>query len=263
MKLAAFDLEIAKEIPEHTCPVCGGHDIRLNEKLAMCVTCGSIKSIYDFRSDWKDHRPLGITCAATHNGTHPSFNMGKPRMTKSQAAELVYRLLGYAEKKLIVGFNSLSFDFDVLAEESGMYEECKELALNHVDLMMIVVTFRGHYLRLDKAAKGAGVKGKKLEHIILSDGRVLEMSGKHAPKLWEDGEYQYVLDYLAEDVRCTLELAEWVQKNKMIRWISERGYEQKIHVPKLYTVKECLALNPVLPPWVTEPIEKKSMTYGS
>jgi hypothetical protein len=54
-------------------------------------------------------------------------------------------------------------------------------------------------------------------------------------------------------------LAEWIEQNKMIRWISERGYEQKIYVPKLYTVRECLELDPVLPSWVTEPVERKSM----
>jgi len=259
MKLVSFDLEIAKEIPEYTCPVCGCDNIQVHDKTGMCLGCHKINSIFEFKSDWKVHRPLGITCAATHNGISPSFKMGKPKMSKGQAMELVYQLLDYSENEMIVGWNSLSFDMDVLAEESGMYDECKELALNHVDLMFIVVTLRGHYLGLDKASKGATIQGK-LKQVTLDDGTVLDdMSGSKAPSLWAKGEYQAVLDYLADDVRSTLELAEWVRDNKMIRWISERGYEQKIHVPKLYTVKECLELNPVLPSWVTEPVEIKSM----
>jgi hypothetical protein len=239
--------------------------------MVMCTDCGNTGNVHEFRSDWKNHRPLGITCAAYYirnsEGKNAAFLYGtnqysKPtaRMSHTDAAWCVKTLQGKVkEGYTIVGFNSLSFDFDVLAEESGMYKECAELALNHVDLMFIVVTLRGHFLGLDKAAKGANIQGK-LHDVTLTDGtKLTDMSGGKAPSLWKAGEYKAVLDYLADDVRSTLELAEWIKKNQMIRWISERGYEQKIYVPKLYTVRECLELNPVLPEWVTEPVERKSM----
>lgn len=265
MRLASFDLEIAKELPDRQCPVCLSENITTHEQMAMCGKCGKTGNIHEFRSDWKNHRPLGITCAAVyrHVPAHALF-INSPVTAwvdyQHTPQDIVNGLMSLVNNGYtIVGFNSLSFDFDVLAEESGMYKECAELALNHIDLMMIVVTLRGHYLGLDKACKGANIQGK-LHDVTLTNGQKLtDMSGGKAPGLWKAGEYQAVLDYLADDVRSTLELAEWIQKNKMIRWISERGYEQKIPVPKLYTVKECLELNPVLPAWVTNPVDRRSM----
>lgn len=260
MRLASFDLEIAKELPDQQCPVCLSENVTVREKLAMCNDCKELQSIHNFRSDWKNHRPLGITCAAVHFGDYAQFWEMTGKFDRTMAQGLVYDLQNYVESgHVIVGWNSTSFDFDVLAEESNLYDECVELALNSIDLMFIVVTLRGHFLGLDKAAKGAGIQGK-LHDVTLSNGQKLDdMSGGKAPGLWKAGEYRAVLDYLADDVRSTLELAEWIEKNKMIRWISERGYEQKIYVPKLYTVKECLELDPVLPEWVTNPVERKSM----
>jgi hypothetical protein len=39
----------------------------------------------------------------------------------------------------IVTWNGTGFDFDILAEESGMLAECKGLAVNHVDMMFHVL----------------------------------------------------------------------------------------------------------------------------
>ena len=264
-KLASFDLEIAKALPDKQCPSCQSENVLVSNKDAMCKDCGKTGNIHDFRSDWKNHRPLGITCAAVyqHVPAHALFISSPVRAWvdyQHTPQDIVNGLIDLVHNGYtIVGFNSLSFDFDVLAEESGMYKECAELALIHVYLMFIVVTLRGHFLGLDKAAKGANIQGK-LHDVTLSNGQKLDdMSGGKAPGLWKAGEYKAVLDYLADDVRSTLELAEWIEKNKMIRWISERGYEQKIYVPKLYTVRECLELDPILPDWVTNPVERKSM----
>lgn len=264
-RLASFDLEIAKELPDQQCPVCLSENTKTMGNLTMCQECGELAESHKFRSDWKNHRPLGITCAAVEF-SYPLIRGEKtifyhqPVQMKSDLYILIHDLtLAVANGYKIVTWNGLSFDFDVLAEESGMYKECAELALNSIDLMFIVVTLRGHFLGLDKAAKGAGIQGK-LHDVTLSNGQKLDdMSGGKAPGLWKAGEYKAVLDYLADDVRSTLELAEWIEKNQMIRWISERGYEQKIYVPKLYTVRECLELDPVLPDWVTNPVERKSM----
>lgn len=260
-KLAAFDLEIAKELPDKQCPVCLSENITTHEQMAMCGKCGKTGDIHEFRSDWKNHMPLGISCAAVQskNGSI-SFWQKPDRMSRYDCINMVHDMQYMVEAGYtFVTWNGTNFDYAVVANESGLYKECAELALNHVDLMFIVVTLRGHFLGLDKACKGANIQGK-LHDVTLTNGtKLTDMSGGKAPGLWKAGEYQAVLDYLADDVRSTLELAEWIQKNKMIRWISERGYEQKIPVPKLYTVKECLELNPVLPSWVTNPVTKQSM----
>ena len=63
-------------------------------------------------------------------------------------------LVDYLACQVVAGYtiltwNGLSFDFNVLAEESGMHDECAELALNHVDMMFHIFCLRGHYLGLD------------------------------------------------------------------------------------------------------------------
>lgn len=268
MKLSSFDLEIAKQLPEHQCPVCLSENVATVSTQSMCANCGKFGKMHEFRSNWKNHRPLGITCAALmaepdNIDNNPlAFWYYPNKLNQQQSKKIVTDLITMTDTfdYKIVTWNGLNFDFDVLAEESGMYEECAELALNHIDLMLITVTLRGHFLGLDKAAKGANIQGK-LKQVKLKDGTPLEnMSGGKAPGLWKAGEYQAVLDYLAEDVRVTLELAQWIEQNKMIRWTSYRGYEQFFHVPKLYTVRECLELSRnTIPEWVTNPIELKSM----
>jgi hypothetical protein len=134
-KYLAFDIEIAAEIPEGA-------------------------------TDWKEYRPLGITCAATLPGDgDPSLWFGieehpnlAPRMTREEVCDLVrYLQSAVAKGYTILTWNGLSFDFDVIAEESGMHAECAELALHHVDMMFHVFCLRGHYLGLDKVANGTGL----------------------------------------------------------------------------------------------------------
>ena len=45
-----------------------------------------------------------------------------------------------------MGIDGCGFDFAVLAQETGMVKECAELAINHVDLMLIVTFQKGYFL---------------------------------------------------------------------------------------------------------------------
>ena len=117
MKLAAFDLEIAK-----------------------------ILEPGDY--DWKAQRPLGITCAAVKaTGPNPAVDnwemewKGTPQLSQAACEDIVNKLCWLAsEGYLIVTVNGVGFDFDVLAEESGSPYTCADLAINHhVDLMLMSV----------------------------------------------------------------------------------------------------------------------------
>jgi hypothetical protein len=95
--------------------------------------------------NWKSYRPLGISCAATFlRGAHEPLlwygGVNRKRPTKRMHRQEAQGLVNYLEKQVecgytIVTWNGLSFDFDVLAEESGMIEKCRTLAINHVDMM--------------------------------------------------------------------------------------------------------------------------------
>ncbi len=232
MILTAFDLEIAKEIPAD-------------------------------EVDWKRHRPLGISCAGLSyrqdGGEHGQFFYGEACMSREHAQSLVYALRAFVDQgHVLVTWNGLAFDFAVLAEESGLVEECTRLALDHVDLMFMVVAHRGHYLALDTAADGMGLVGK-LKEVKLRDGSIVEeMNGAQAPALWQAGEYDAVLEYLGEDLRVTLDIAAMVQACGFVRWWSRSGRKQIVNT-SLLTVRECLEIPLPNNSWMTNPPSRMEM----
>ncbi len=231
-KLIAFDIKIAKKI----------------------------KSKEDFRK-----LGLGISCSATavreQVGIKTAYYLGGPRIPTSEVIcrKLVTTLQEFASSGYtIVTVNGLGFDFRILAEESGMVEECAELALNHhCDLMFVSVCALGWRVGLDILAVGAGVEGKKLV-VTLNDGsELVGMDGLQAPKLWAAGEHNAVLDYLAQNVRATLEIAEVAIHPDCgyLRWVSGSEKPWQIHLPRgeLPTVAKCLTWQLPDTDWMTAP----------
>jgi hypothetical protein len=225
MKLAAFDLEIASEFQE-------------DEK-------GNI-----------DKSKLGITCAAIAYSDRDKvwFKSGIPRLTKPESRELVSRLIQAHENGYrILTWNGCGFDFEVLAHESGMLEECGRLALNHIDLMLMVTFTKGWYLGLQTALEGAGLDGK-LKRVTLSDGSIIEaMDGSKAPALWASGEYDAVLAYLKQDVVQLLDLADAILANRGISWTSNNGNPMFVPFEGLLTVGQCFQIPEPDTSWMKNP----------
>ena len=181
--------------------------------------------------DWRLYRPLWISCAGTFaNGQskpqvwHGGRSSKRPanRMNRSEVCKLVR----YLERQVddgytIVTWNGLGFDFDVLAEESGMVEVCKRLARDHVDMMFHVLCQRGFGISLGSVAKGMGLKGK-------AEG----MSGAEAPRLWVEGKRERVLQYVAQDVRTTLALAEICESERLLCWVTRSGRRRLMALPR-------------------------------
>lgn len=220
-KYVAFDIEIAADIPEGA-------------------------------ADWKQYRPLGITCAATlaSDEAEPQTWSGGDRMTVGEVCALVDYLQDMeSEGYRILTWNGLSFDFDILAEESGRHEECADLALGHIDMMFHVFCLRGHFLGLDKAAKGLGLPGK-------TEG----VSGAMAPQMWADGRQAEVLEYVAQDVRTTLAVAQGVDQLGEVRWTSQRGKPNGIDIDRWLTAKEAQQLPLPDTSWMNAPVSRGKFT---
>lgn len=231
MKLASFDLEINKPIPEGT-------------------------------DDWKTLMPLGISCASIawrddesgDRGIQTYYSPDTSPLSAPGLSDIVDRLgnlmdLGYD----LVGFNSCGFDMHILAQESNNYKMCVDIAQNHIDMMLMVVAFRGHRLSLEKMARGAGLEGKQ-KRVQLNSGLWMEnMNGAVVPLMWQDGEFDAVLDYQEQDALLTLNLARHIAKTKTIRWIAGSGNENIIDVPGLMTVEECSMHRENFPAWKTDP----------
>lgn len=227
MKYLAFDIEIAKDIPEG-------------------------------ETDWKRHRPLGITCAATlasdENEPFLHYSMHNSRyaaqMTHQDLCDLV-NYLHYMERfgYTILTWNGLSFDFDVLAEESGLHRTCAELALCHVDMMYHIFCLRGHYLGLEKAAKGLGLSGK-------TEG----MTGAVAPQMWAQGKQAKVLQYVAQDVRTTLDVALESERLGMVQWTSASGRLNMIDIDRWLPVTEAQRIPYPDTSWMSNPVSRDQFT---
>lgn len=227
-KFVGFDLEIAKEIGEDS---------------------------------WESYRPLGITCAALYRGSarawlHEGLYPEREAMKASQMPVEDCRLLvqdlqsWVAMGHTITTWNGLGFDFDVLAEESGMVEECSELALGHVDMMFQAYCILGYPIGLNTVAKAMGLAGK-------TEG----VSGAQAPAMWREGRRQEVLDYCAQDAKTTYEVAMEGDQRQWISWTSKRNLEQRLSLPNGWlTVRECLELPLPHTSWMDKPIPRDRFT---
>lgn len=206
--------------------------------------------------DLKAHRPLGITCAATLAAGdeeprlwHGTDTEEAPAKQMDQAA--LGTLLDYLAEKVREGFtivtwNGLSFDFDILAEESGHFDVCRDLALGHVDMMFHIVCDRGFPLGMETAAQGMGLTGKKAG-----------VTGWQAPQMWADGKHQEVLDYVAQDARTTLDIATACETQGSLRWQSRSGKQASMPLRKgWHDVQSATQLPLPDTSWMKKPINR-------
>jgi len=119
----------------------------------------------------------------------------------------------------IVTWNGVGFDFDILGEESARVEDCRQLAIDHVDMMFHIFCEKGFGASLDAAAKS-----------IRSHGKPRDMNATMAPKLWAAGETEDVLKYVANDCKMTVEVAEISERKRSFRWITQRGTESDLYL---------------------------------
>jgi hypothetical protein len=134
-------------------------------------------------------------------------------MSQNEACNLVYYLAARAsEGYTILTWNGVGFDFDILAEESGMLPECRKLAIDHTDMMFHVLCQLGFGVSLASAARAMGIEAK-------NDG----ISGAVVPKLWAEGRRTRVLEYVGRDAKTTLQLATMCEERKCLIWKTVTG----------------------------------------
>ena len=210
--------------------------------------------------NWREHRPIGITCAAAVSADEPKPQVwhgrtddGTPaaRMSTEDAASLAkYLRAKVADGYTIITWNGLGFDFDVLAEESGEADLCRDLAVNHTDLMFHIFCEKGFPVSLANAAAGMGVPGK-----------AKNISGNQTPGMWARGEHRQVLDYVAQDVCVTLQIALEAERRRSFYWRTQAG---KIRAFPLYgswlSVREALKLPEPDTSWTDDPIPRPQFT---
>jgi hypothetical protein len=224
MKLASFDLEIMRQVPDEI-------------------------------ENWLDYYSLGISCAAVALSDKKDLKIWKNQdgLTRKEAKQLVKDLQEISKDYNILTWNGASFDFQILAEESGLFDECAELAINHIDMMIMITFTKGYFLGLQKVCEGMGIKGK-VKQVKLNNGTwITDMKGNKAPILWRLGEFNAVLEYLVGDVLQPIELAQKIIETKSMTWKSNGGNQQKIIVPQLLPVKQCFKIPKPDTSWMNKP----------
>ncbi|RPI89770.1 MAG: hypothetical protein EHM42_02460, partial [Planctomycetaceae bacterium] len=180
---------------------------------------------------------------------HGADEAGKPapRMSRAETRQLVDYLTEMAAKGyVILSWNGLGFDFDILAEESAAKAECQRCALAHVDMMFHIVCVQGYPVGLDKAAQGMGVAGKPPG-----------MTGLRAPVLWAQGKFQEVLDYVTQDVQTTLAVALAAENRKKFEWITRKGTKSSLPLTRGWLpVEHALKLPEPDTSWMSTPIRR-------
>ena len=222
-KYLAFDIEIAKILPRDV-------------------------------DDLKAHRPLGISCAALLAEDEDQPHLwcsnnpdGSPasRTSRDDLGELVdFLKRQVADGYTILTWNGLSFDFDILAEESGRLADCRQLAVDHVDMMFHVFCLKGFPVALDAAAKA-----------INSPGKPPGIDATMVPRLWAAGDTKTVLDYVANDCKITLEVARVSERQRRFAWLTRRGTASDFYLSggRWKTVQDAMRLPEPDTSWMSKP----------
>jgi hypothetical protein len=195
-----------------------------------------------------ERRVPGITVGATLTGDGdlrlwcdrtPEGDPSGALLTPKGAGELVRYLARVQQSgQTVVTWNGAGFDFRVLAQASGMVNECVELAWAHLDLMFWFHCRNGYSVGLDKAARAVG------------SGKAEGLTGADAPRLWDAGEYETVLGYVAQDVQALAAVYEGSARGNALRWINSRGRVSRAPGPVL-TVCEAYKLPAADTSWMT------------
>ena len=167
------------------------------------------------------------------------------------AADLVRYLVDAGSRGYtVLSWNGLGFDFDILAEESGLIDECRQLARLHVDMMFHAFCELGYPIGLDRAGQGMGLPGKLAgvpQHLV--------------PQYWADGRCDEVLQYVSQDVRLTLELALACDKRRALRWIAHSGKARECRLQRGWlSVDAAMRLAAPDTSWMRDPIPRTRFT---
>lgn len=188
------------------------------------------KVIPEGTTDWNIFRPFGICCAVavTSSGgkmiwhSKTEEGVAANQISREQVSSIIdYLRSEVAGGKTIVSWNGLGFDFRTLAEESGMQEECKALALGHIDMMFHLLCNKGYPLSFEKAIKGMGLSRKSSN-----------MDRTFSVEDWGNGCCEDVLNYALNNAKTKLDLFLETESEKQLCWLSERNKLQTFPLPQ-------------------------------
>ena len=138
---------------------------------------------------WHRAKDMGISCAVVYDSATHTYH-------EYQEADIPVLVEHLHACDLVVGFNILRFDYQVL---SG-YSRADLQALPSLDLLRVVHTHLGYRLSLDKLAQ-ATLQAEKTAN------------GLQALKWWKEGRIREIIEYCRQDVAVTRDLYHFGRDN--------------------------------------------------
>jgi hypothetical protein len=128
--------------------------------------------------------------------------------------------------------------------ERDDFRLAREVALDLVDPMFQFHVQRGFPVGLAAVAAALGVEEQKSMH------------GSDAPKRWQAGDCQAVLDYVAGDCRITAEVVARIERNRAVKWRTKKGTVSSEPMPRLLPVRDLLDAPLPDVSWMSDPIPR-------
>jgi len=149
---------------------------------------------------------LGLSVAVTYSTADHEYH----HYTEETVADLIEELKA---ADLVVGFNVISFDYQVLRA----YTDHPLRQLPTVDMLDDIYRTLGFRLSLDALATATLGVGKSAD-------------GLQAIRWWRQGKMQELFDYCQQDVEVTRQLYEFGKGNKYLHYLDRRGRMRRVAV---------------------------------
>lgn len=152
---------------------------------------------------WGNKHKMGISVAVTFSTKLNEYMI----YTEDEAGALIEQL---KRADLVVGFNHIGFDYEVLMGHS-IFDFRDQL--RSLDMLIELEKVLGHRIKLDAVAAATLGAGKTAD-------------GLDALKWWQQGEVAKIAEYCCYDVKVTKSVYEYGAKNGHVKYHDRNGREQ-------------------------------------
>ncbi|GEP40821.1 ribonuclease H-like domain-containing protein [Brevifollis gellanilyticus] len=156
---------------------------------------------------WGNKHKMGISIAVTY-----STRLGEYLFYEEEEANDLINQLVRAD--VVVGFNHISFDYDVLMGHT-IFDFRDQV--RSFDLLVDLEKQLGHRIKLEDVAAATLGTGKTAD-------------GLQALRWWQQGKLLEIAEYCAYDVKVTKCVHEYGAKNGHVKYNDRNGREQKVSV---------------------------------
>jgi DEAD/DEAH box helicase domain-containing protein len=157
---------------------------------------------------WGNKHEMGISVAVTFSTRQNEYII----YTQEEAPLLIKQL---KEADLVVGFNHIGFDYEVLKGHDLMFDPVD--VPHSLDMLIELEKVLGHRIKLDAVAAATLGTGKTAD-------------GLDALKWWQQGEVAKIAEYCCYDVKVTKCVHEYGATHGHVKYHDRNGREQTAEV---------------------------------